>query len=523
MARLEDQLKEQIAALQDLSSVAVHERNIDALLAQVLAILHDKMGMRRGTFTLRNGEFFEIAAARDLSDAERQRGRYQLGEGITGAVGQTGKPQLIPDISLDKRFRNLTGARAGQSNLAFICVPVFHLGEVIGTLSADRQVTPEISLDADLRFLEIVGNLVAEAVSVARADYTERQHLLQENRRLRQALGTATPGRLIGNSGAMREVYELIRQVAPSDATVLIRGNTGTGKELAARAIYELSPRAGRPLVALNCGALPENLIESELFGHEKGAFTGAVGKREGRVEMAHKGVLFLDEIGDLVPPMQVKLLRFLQEHTFSRIGSNIEMQSDVRLIAATHRNLEEMVAQGTFRDDLYYRLNIFPITLPDLCQRRSDIILLADHFVKKYNARHGKQINRLSTTAINLLMSYHWPGNVRELENCIERAALTATDDCIHSYNLPPSLQMAEPAAGGTTFGDLVDSYERDLIIDALKKNQGNMSAAGRELSLSPRVMHYKINRLKIRPEIYQVRAHKETRGVSGGENRSK
>ncbi|GHT01204.1 hypothetical protein FACS1894108_14660 [Planctomycetales bacterium] len=231
---------------------------------------------------------------------------------------------------------------------------------------------------------------------------------------------------------------------------------------------------------------------------------------------MAHKGVLFLDEIGDLVPPMQVKLLRFLQEHTFSRIGSNIEMQSDVRLIAATHRNLEEMVAQGTFRDDLYYRLNIFPITLPDLCQRRSDIILLADHFVKKYNTRHGKQINRLSTTAINLLMSYHWPGNVRELENCIERAALTATDDCIHSYNLPPSLQMAAPAAGGTTFGDLVDSYERDLIIDALKKNQGNMSAAGRELSLSPRVMHYKINRLKIRPEIYQVRAPKRRAAFS-------
>ncbi|MGE4563894.1 MAG: sigma 54-interacting transcriptional regulator [Victivallaceae bacterium] len=508
---MENQLKNEIAVLREISSAVVHERNIGTLLQKVLEVLNKQMGMLRGTFTLRHGDVFEIAASHGLSEEEQKRGRYKLGEGITGYVADSGIAQMVPDVSKDKRFRNLTGSRTGEKDIAFLCVPIYFMEKIIGTLSIDRRVQPGVKLEEDLRFLEIVGNLTAEAVSVARTESEEKESLVRENRQLREALeGSVTPGKLVGNCRSMQKVYELIRQVAPSNATVLIRGSSGTGKELVANAIWQLSPRANKPFIALNCAALPENLVESELFGHEKGAFTGAVGLRIGRVEAADKGTLFLDEIGDLTLQTQVKLLRFIQERTFSRIGSNTELKSDVRLLAATSRNLEELMAQGKFREDLYYRLNIFPITLPDLCKRRCDIILLAEHFIEKLNLRYNKQVKRLSTPAINMLMSYHWPGNVRELENCIERSVLTSTDDCIHSYNLPPSLQTGRENGsellpeGNASFDVLVNSFERELIVEALKKNNGNMSAAGRSLGLSPRVMHYKINKLNIHPKWY-------------------
>jgi Nif-specific regulatory protein len=305
----------------------------------------------------------------------------------------------------------------------------------------------------------------------------------------------------------MQQIYEQVRQVAPSDATVLIRGGSGTGKEMIARAIVNLSERKDKPFITLNCAALPENLVESELFGHEKGAFTGAVNRRIGRAEAADGGTLFLDEIGDLTMQTQVKLLRFLQERTFSRVGSNEELHSDVRFLAATSRNLEELIAQGKFREDLFYRLNIFPITMPDLAKRKSDIILLAEHFIEKMNLRYNKKVARLSTTAINLLMSYHWPGNVRELENCIERAVLTATDDCVHSYNLPPSLQtsLSVGPSGAVTAKTaplevMMNNYEREIITEAIKRNDGNISAAGRDLGVSPRMMNYRMNKLGIK-----------------------
>ena len=274
-----------------------------------------------------------------------------------------------------------------------------------------------------------------------------------------------------------------------------------------ARAIVNLSARKDKPFITLNCAALPENLVESELFGHEKGAFTGAMNRRIGRAEAADGGTLFLDEIGDLTMQTQVKLLRFLQERTFSRVGSNEELHSDVRFLAATSRNLEELIAQGKFREDLFYRLNIFPITMPDLAKRKSDIILLAEHFIEKMNLRYNKKIVRLSTTAINLLMSYHWPGNVRELENCMERAVLTASDDCIHSYNLPPSLQTSlsvGPSGAVTTktapLEVMMNNYEREIITEAIKRNNGNLSAAGRDLGVSPRMMNYRMNKLGIK-----------------------
>ncbi|MBQ6247390.1 MAG: sigma 54-interacting transcriptional regulator, partial [Kiritimatiellae bacterium] len=323
------------------------------------------MDMCRGTFALLQGNELSIEASRGLNAEEKAHGRYRLGEGITGRVAQTGRAEVVPDIHADSRFLNRTGARHGACPIAFVCVPLVLLGQVIGTLSVDRPNPPDFTVDAfnrDVALLQIIANITAEAAGVCLKEREERDALVAENRRLRDML-TANPGDLLGNCREMRAVYEQIRQVAPSDATVLVRGASGTGKELVARAIQRMSSRKDKPFVTLNCAALPETLIESELFGHEKGSFTGADQRRIGRAEAADGGTLFLDEIGDLSVPLQVKLLRFLQERTFSRIGSNVEIRSDVRFIAATSRNLERMMAEGKFREDLYYRLSVFPIS----------------------------------------------------------------------------------------------------------------------------------------------------------------
>lgn len=492
--------------MQEISSVIVRERNVRALLEKVLDILEQRMGMLRGTVTLLEGDELRIEASRGLDADERALGRYHIGEGVTGHVAQTGKSEIVPDIHADRRFLNRTGARKDGRRIAFICVPLVHLGQVIGTLSIDRLNESGVADDLarDVALLEIIANITAEAASVCREELAERQALLEENRKLRDML-VNNPGDLVGNCREMRAVYEQIRQVAPSEATVLIRGASGTGKELVARAIQSLSSRRGKPFVTLNCAALPESLVESELFGHEKGAFTGAAQRRIGRAEAADGGTLFLDEIGDLSIPIQIKLLRFLQERTFSRIGSNEELHSNVRFIAATSRNLEEMMAKKLFREDLYYRLSVFPIAMPDLSRRTGDIVLLAEHFLAKMNVKYGKQVTRISPPAASMLQSYAWPGNVRELENCIERAVLTATDDCIHGYNLPPSLQAPEFAEdpyrpdSTLTLEDQLAAFEKRILEDALLRHGGNRSAAGRELGVSPRMMNYRLNKLGV------------------------
>ena len=507
----EHSLSAEITVLQEISYAIVHKKNVSELLHQILEILSLRLNMIRGTFTTVKNNKLYIEATHDLEEAEKKHISYNLGEGITGHVAECGRPHLIEDIVHDPRFLNRLGARDKNEKIAFICVPVIYMERVIGTLSVDRVMDANADLQKDLKFLEIVGNIVGEALMAVVAEHEEMQQLLHENKQLRDMLDDSNPPALIGNCKSMREIYDLIKQVAASDATVLLRGSSGTGKEMAARAIVSLSDRKNKPFITLNCAAIPENLVESELFGHEKGAFTGAVARRIGHVEKANTGTLFLDEVGDLSLSSQVKLLRFIQERTFTRLGSSQELKSDIRLIAATSRNLEDMIAKGQFREDLYYRLNIFPITMPDLNSRRSDIILLAEYFIEKHNLKYKKNIKRLSTPAINMLMSYHWPGNVRELENCIERAVITATDDCIHGYNLPASLQTGKTSnssllpEGKASFNTLVDSYERELIVEALKQNHGNMSAAARDLDLSPRVIHYKIRRLGITPEWYQ------------------
>lgn len=504
---MSDKEVSEIDVLQEITSVIARERNVRKLLDNVLEILARKMGMLRGTITLLEGDELRIeSSVSALNAEERALGRYRLGEGITGIVASTGKAEIVPDIRKDNRFLNRTKSRNQDEALSFICVPLIHLGQVIGTISVDRELRGETtSLAKDVKLLGIISNITAEAAAVCREECAEREALVEECRKLRNMLSDSNPGHIIGDCREMRAVYEQIRQVAPSEATVLIRGASGTGKELVARAIQSLSARKDKPFVVLNCAALPESLVESELFGHEKGAFTDARERRIGRAEAANGGTLFLDEIGDLSVPVQVKLLRFLQERTFSRVGSNEELKSDVRFIAATSRNLEELMAKKLFREDLYYRLSVFPISMPDLSQRSGDIVLLAQHFLNRMSVKYGKKVMRISPPAVNMLQAYAWPGNVRELENCIERAVLTAKDDCIHSYNLPPNLQLPEYAENPympnatMTLDEQLAAVEKRILETTIQRHNGNRSAAGRELGISARMMSYRLSRLGI------------------------
>lgn len=503
---MKPKMPSEIAVLQEITCAVVRERNVKRLLEEVIEILDRSMGMLRGTVTLLEGDELRIeASSRKLNSEERALGRYHIGEGITGLVAKTGKAEVVFDVRKDRRFLNRTKARDDDEALSFICVPLVHQGQVIGTLSVDREMQGDTSaLARDVALLEIIASITAEAAAVYREEVSEREALVEENRKLRDMLSD-NPGRLIGDCREMRAVYEQVRQVAPSEATVLIRGSSGTGKELVARAIQGLSIRKDKPFVILNCAALPESLVESELFGHEKGAFTDARERRIGRAEAANGGTLFLDEIGDLSIPVQVKLLRFLQDRTFSRVGSNEELQSDVRFIAATSRNLEDLMAKKLFREDLYYRLSVFPITMPDLSARAGDIVLLAQHFLAKMRVKYGKQVMRISPPAVNMLQAYAWPGNVRELENCIERAVLTAKDDTIHSYNLPPAMQVEEFAEdpfrpdASLSLDEQLAAVEKRILEDALARHNGNRSAAGRELGVSPRMMNYRLNKAGI------------------------
>jgi len=330
------------------------------------------------------------------------------------------------------------------------------------------------------------------------AQVRERQRLIMENRELREALQERhrVEG-IIGESGRMQEVLSLVRRVAGSDATILIQGESGTGKELIARAIHYASPRAGAPLVSVNCAALPETLLESELFGHEKGAFTGAVAARKGRFELADGGSLFLDEIGDLPLHLQVKLLRVLQEREFERVGSSRPVAVNVRLLAATHRDLEALVRAGRFRDDLYYRINVVSISLPPLRERREDIPLLLDHFVEKFSRRNGKRIGGLTREAREALLRYDYPGNVRELENLVERAVILTRDEVIGLEDLPLGVKEREgETSGETSLTVLVEGLERRMIREALARADGVQTQAAEILGISERVLRYKLKK---------------------------
>ena len=496
------ELKE-LTVIFKISQILDSSMDLREVVGPVLETLAKEMGMVRGTLSLVNRQTGQISidAAHGLSESQKDRGRYRLGEGVTGKVIQSGRPVIVPRVSQEPRFLNKTGARRGmrKKDVAFISVPIKLGNEVMGALSADHVLPKEVALDEDVRVLTIIASLIAQAVRLRQTAQEEQQRLEEENRRLQDELKERfRPSNIIGNSKQMQDVYDQIHQVSPGQTTVLVRGESGTGKELVAHAIHYNSPRAGKPFVRVNCAALPETLVESELFGHEKGAFTGAIATRQGRFELAHEGTIFLDEIGDFSPATQVKLLRVLQEREFERVGGNVTLKTDVRVIAATNRNLEEMISENRFRQDLYYRLNVFGIHLPALRERKADILMLADFFVQKYAKNNHRSVRRISTPAIDMLMAYHWPGNVRELENCLERSVLVSNDEVIHGFHLPPTLQTAE-ASGTVSQGPLqaaVDNVEREMIIEALKSSRGNMAKSARSLGLTERLMGLRVKK---------------------------
>ena len=503
----------ELKLLWEVSQVLGRSMDLREVVGPVLNALAERMGMARGALTLVNRRTEEIymEAAHGLSELQRKRGIYQIGEGVIGKVVETGQPAIVPNISNEPMFLDRTGARKDlkKEDISFICVPIKIGAEVIGTLSADRLFESSISLEEDVRLLSIIASMVAQAVRLRQEIQEEREILIQENLRLQSELKERfEPSNIIGKSKGMKEVYDLIAQVSKSNATVMIRGESGTGKELVANAIHYNSLRANKPFVKVNCAALPETILESELFGHEKGAFTGATHERKGRFEMAQGGTIFLDEVGDLPPMVQIRLLRVLQEREFERVGATTTTKVDVRVIAATNRNLEKLMEVGKFREDLYYRLNVFPIYIPPLRERKTDILLLTDFFVERYASTNNKRIQRTCTHAIDMLMSYHWPGNVRELENCIERAVLLSREGVIYGYHLPPTLQTST-YTGTIPYGTLqseLERLERDLIMDALKTTRGNIAKATQILGTSERIIGLRIQKYDIEPKRYRT-----------------
>jgi Nif-specific regulatory protein len=502
-------LAKEVELLSDVSKSLAESLDLEETLTSMLKSFDTHLKLRRGMITLLDPdtETINVRLAHGLSKKSQSLASYKVGEGIIGRVVQDGKEIIVPDISKDPRFLHKTRSRRQEKGkqIAFFCVPIKLEGKTIGALSVDKQSDPKNDFEANVRLLNVIATMVAQAVKLNKLVESDRKKLSEENVRLRRELKSHfNIHNMVGTSNAMKEVYRLIEQVSNSNATVLLRGESGTGKDLVAHAIHYNSLRADKPFVKVNCTALPDTLLESELFGHEKGAFTGAAERKLGRFERAHGGTIFLDEIGDFSLNLQVKLLRVIQFKEFERVGGLETIKTNVRIVVATHKNLEEQIKEGLFREDLYYRINVFPIYMPLLRERKDDIMLLADYFLEKIAIENNKNISRISTPAIDMLTRYHWPGNIRELENCIERAVLLCNDDVIRSEHLPPSLQMikkTEPVAQ-RSLTEIIENKERELIVDALKKFEGNQRKTAKELGISERILGYKIKKYSIHPK---------------------
>ncbi|KAA8996897.1 nif-specific transcriptional activator NifA [Affinibrenneria salicis] len=504
-------LSQQFTALQRISVVLSRSMDISQTLQSVLRVLHDDAFMQHGMICLFDKQRGALAVEALRSDDDQvmagvNQVRYRLGEGLVGAVMNQRQPLVLTRVADDQRF--LDRLNIYDYNLPFICVPISGVEQQpIGVLAAQPMALYEERLSASVRFLETVANLVAQTVRLMQPARREGVPVVQGSRpvscKVSRPFGFEN---MVGKSPAMRQTMDIIRQVSKWDTTVLVRGESGTGKELIANAIHYNSPRSAAPFVKFNCAALPDNLLESELFGHEKGAFTGAVRQRKGRFELADGGTLFLDEIGESSASFQAKLLRILQEGEMERVGGDETLRVDVRIIAATNRNLEEEVRAGNFREDLYYRLNVMPVTLPPLRERQEDIIELAHFLVKKIASHQGRAL-RISDGAIRLLLSYSWPGNVRELENCLERAAvMTETgliDRDVILFNHHESVPLASkptsqpPAAEESWLDPNLD--ERQRLIAALEKTGWVQAKAARLLGMTPRQVAYRIQIMDI------------------------
>ncbi|OEU78701.1 MAG: sigma-54-dependent Fis family transcriptional regulator [Desulfobulbaceae bacterium C00003063] len=506
---------EDLTALYTITRQLASSLELSDCLKKTMQVLAEMKGMENGTVSIVNpltGRL-EIEVAHGISAEGRKRGKYRIGEGVTGRVVATGEPIIVPHIAEEPLFLNKTRARGNlaEQKRSFLCVPVKGGHNIIGALSVDRIYPDGITEQAniDLQFLTILSTIIAQTVVRVQKVNRETEELFTENLKLKRELSEKNKiNDIIGNSVKMQNVYEMIDRVVDSNATVLLRGESGTGKTLVAKALHYNGKRKENPFVVVNCSALPETLLESELFGHEKGSFTGAIEQKIGRFEQAEGGTLFLDEIGEISNSVQVKLLGVVQERAFQRLGSTRQITCDVRLVAATNRDLEKAVSDGNFREDLYYRLNVFPVYLPPLRERRTDILLLAEFFLDKYTNENKKEIGRISTSAIDMLIQYHWPGNVRELQNCMERAVLICDDNSIKGIHLPPSLQTAESTGKEKplSLAVAVENFEKELIIEGLKRNNGNQTRTAKDLDTSLRIINYKIHQYKIDPKKYKI-----------------
>lgn len=501
---------ERLVVLNRIADHLAGATDLREALSLVLEWLSRDCRMRRGVITLLSPRGDEVQAAitaGEITTVYLEKMRYKAGEGITGQVFATGEPVYVPQVDQVDGFLDRSGLRQNldQSQLAFLCVPIVYRNSTIGTLSADESRSDITSPEAEVGFLQAVARLVAPFVQ--RTFLEERLEIFQ---RAKQPGGAF--GKLVGTSSALREVENLIVRVADARTTVLITGETGVGKGVVAELIHQLGASRKQPFVEVNCGAIPENLIESELFGHERGSFTGATQRRVGVLERAKGGTVFLDEIGELPLTAQTKLLRVLQNREFERVGGTATLRTAARIVAATNRSLEDAIIDGSFRSDLYYRLNVFPIHVPPLRERgKADIMLLTDFFIQRFAKEMGKNVNRIDTPAIDMLTAYHWPGNVRELENVIERGVLLADGDVIHGHHLPPSLQLNQYASRQEEHGNFhlrVRNFEIELITEALKDTGGNQTAAAEKLGITKRIIQYKITNYNIDYRRFRNRA---------------
>jgi len=471
-----------LRALRDTADVIATGGDFGRLAPRALAALAQDP-IRSAAILGSDAVRMEVRLVSHHGSAER-RARWAFGEGVAGRVAVSDAPTIVPRVQDDPRVEQVDGLEGAR-----LFVPIRWRRRVLGVLVADREQAPMATLVDTQSVLQVAAALLAPGLA---------EELAARAAADRPGPELSGAGPMVGTSKGMRHIVGLVEQVGPSDTTVLLRGESGTGKELVADAVHRASTRSRASFIKVNCAALPDTVIESELFGHERGAFTGAVQQRKGRFELADGGTLFLDEIGDLSAQTQIKLLRVLQQRTFERVGGNRTVSVDVRVVAATSRDLESMMQAGTFRADLYYRLNVFPIHLPPLRERKADILLLADHFVDRFNQRHGRAVRRISTPAIDLLMAYHWPGNVRELENSIERAVLMARDDVLQAQHFPATLQTAESSgtASDEPLQARLDALEYELVVDALKACRGNMTRAARRLGITDRIMGLRVRK---------------------------
>jgi Nif-specific regulatory protein len=499
----------QMNTLYSVSQVLSRSLNYQETIREVLRILEAEAGLCRGLVSViePDGSLL-VQVMQDGNSHPLENVRYQPGEGIMGFVLERNRALILPRVGDDRRFLNKTGIY--DPALPVVAVPIRGAGSLAGVLAVQPETENDPLLEEHAHFLEMIANLVSQSLQLSLQVEQEKRSMQEERDSLRRTVrhqhGFES---IVGRSAAMRRIFEQMRLVSKWNTTVLIRGETGTGKELIANAIHYNSPRARGPLVKLNCAALPENLLESELFGHERGSFTGAIGNRKGRFEQADGGTLFLDEIGEISPAFQAKLLRVLQEGEFERVGGNRSIKVDVRIIAATHRDLETAVAKGDFREDLFYRLNVMPLYLPPLRERPTDIPDICRHLLAKIGNEQKRKLT-LNDQALRSLVQYDWPGNVRELENHLERAAVLSEDGLIDNgliriprpsprpaaitpESLPPEPEAPEE--------DLLDELpsERKRIIEALEQTGWVQAKAARLLNMTPRQIAYRIQTLNI------------------------